>query len=260
MRASQPCARPGLGVVALIVFSILTGMVGAQVVPITTQSPSPTTVSGSASASATPSVSIPSSAPNGGITITEPAQTADASYYKIAQGVTVTFGWNFTSVLSYPTSLVVQAVCSDNSNTYTIASSLPGTASNVTWVPYDYDQRAAQSGQPALIQATYRLQIFDERGLTVAASPGLFSPNTKVQFALYIPQPYTPIAGEWLMAGGRKAAVLTAVSPSHHPPYRRLVLLGVQWRSVVAVGAHTASPFRCLDERGTAHGQLEHGG
>jgi len=172
-------------------------LVEAQVVPITVSPTSTAAASGTASAA---SVTIPSSAANGGITITEPAQTADASYYKIAQGVTVTFGWNFTSVLSYPTSLVVQAVCSDNSNTYTIASSLPGTATNVTWAPYDYDQSAAQSGNPALIQATYRLEIFDERGLNAAASPGLFAPNTKVQFALYIPQPYTPISGELMLA------------------------------------------------------------
>ncbi len=52
------------------------------------------------SATAT-SVNIPSSAPAGGITITQPVQTADPSYYKIAKGVDVTFGWNFTSVLQY---------------------------------------------------------------------------------------------------------------------------------------------------------------
>lgn len=165
-----------------------------QVVPIT----STITSSASASASAaTTAVTIPSTAANGGITITQPAQTADASYYKIASGVNVTFGWNFTSVLSYPTKLVVQAYCSDNSNTYTIASSIPGTATSVVWAPYLYDQQAIQSGQPALIQATYRLQIYDERGLSVAASPGLFAPNSNVEFALYIPQPYTPIAGEF---------------------------------------------------------------
>lgn len=175
----------------------------AQVVPI---QPTPTTTAannsgnnGAANPAPTTSptsIVIPSSAANGGITITDPVQTADASYYKLAQGVSVTFGWNFTSVLSYPTRLVVQAFCSENQNTYTIASSLPGTATSVVWAPYQYDQTAGQSGQPALIQATYRLQIFDERGLTVAASPGLFAPNTKVQFALYIPQPYTPISGE----------------------------------------------------------------
>lgn len=145
-------------------------------------------------------MSIASSAPNGGITVTEPQQTAAASYYKIAQGVSVTFGWNFTDVLRYPQSLVVAAYCSENSNTYTIASSLAGTATQVIWSPYDYDQNAVRSGQPQLIQASYRLQILDERGLSVSAQPGLFTPNTKVTFAMYQPLPYTPISGASLLA------------------------------------------------------------
>jgi hypothetical protein len=190
-------------------FLLADSLVASQVVPITVSSSSTTSATSSGSTSATASsVSIPSTAADGGITITQPVQTADASYYKIAKGVTVTFGWNFTSVLSYPTSLVVQAYCSDNSNTYTITSSLPGTATNVTWVPYEYDQNAAQSGNPALVQATYRLQIFDERGLSEAASAGRFQPNTAVEFALYIPQPYTPIAGEQQKEHKRLSKVL----------------------------------------------------
>lgn len=145
--------------------------------------------------------SIPQSAAAGGITITQPQQTAAQSYYKIAQGISVTFGWNFTSVLRYPSSLVVQAYCSENKNTYTIASSLAGTATAITWAPYDFDQSAIQLGQPQLIQATYRLQIFDERGLSVGLQPGLFQPNTKVEFALYQPKPYTPISAGWICAG-----------------------------------------------------------
>jgi hypothetical protein len=149
--------------------------------------------------------SIPQSAAAGGITITQPQQTAAQSYYKIAQGISVTFGWNFTSVLRYPSSLVVQAYCSENRNTYTIASSLAGTATAITWAPYDFDQSAIQLGQPQLIQATYRLQIFDERGLSVGLQPGLFQPNTKVEFALYQPKPYTPISSGWICAGCNSA-------------------------------------------------------
>jgi hypothetical protein len=179
----------------LLLFVVVATLTNTQVVPITPVQ-APTSSSGNQASSSASATAIPSTAANGGITITQPAQTADASYYKIAQGVNVTFGWNFTSVLSYPSSLVVQAYCSDNSNTYTIASSIAGTATSVVWAPYLYDQQAAQNGQPALIQATYRLQIYDERGLSIAASPGRFAPNQNVQFALYIPQPYTPIAGK----------------------------------------------------------------
>lgn len=151
-------------------------------------------------ASAAPTASgttsaIPSSAAAGGITITRPVQTAAASYYKIHSGVDVTFGWNFTSVLRYPTSLTVQAYCSSNANTYPITV-LPGTATQATWAPYEYSRTAAAAGQPALVEESYRLQIFDERGLNVGASPGLMSPNSQVTFALYVPQAYTPLSGE----------------------------------------------------------------
>lgn len=153
------------------------------------------------STSAVASSSIPQNAAAGGITITQPAQTAQASYYKIASGVPVTFGWNFTSILQYPSSLYVYAYCSENSNSYPIAASpsngLPGRATQVVWDPYSYSMTAQNSNLPQLIQATYRLKIFDERGENVGATGGLFQPNSKVEFALYIPSSYTPLAGEY---------------------------------------------------------------
>lgn len=173
--------------------------------------PIPVSNPGPASAAATPSSStIPSSAAAGGITMTQPVQTADASYYKIAQGVNVTFGWNFTSMLSYPASLTVQAYCTSNSNTYPIAT-LPGTATAAIWNPFQYSATAAASGLPALVQETYRLQVLDERGLGVGASPGLFQPNQKVQFALYIPQSYTPLSSGWICGSCKSAAVAGVV-------------------------------------------------
>ncbi|CAO1622280.1 unnamed protein product [Parajaminaea phylloscopi] len=169
---------------------------------------SPTSGGAAASSSAT---AIPSSAAAGGITITQPAQTADPSYYKIAPGVNVTFAWNFTSVLSYPASLTVQAFCTSNSNTYPIAT-LPGTATEAIWNPYQYSATAAAAGQPALVQETYRLQVIDERGLGVGASPGLFQPNQKVRFALYIPQSYTPLSSGWICGSCKSAAMAGVVA------------------------------------------------
>jgi len=154
---------------------------------------------GGGSNSVASSTSINPMAAAGGITITKPAQTAQASYYKIASGVPVTFAWNFTSIINYPSSLFVYAYCSENSNSYPIAASpsngLNGRATQVIWDPYSYSLAAAQSNLPQLIQATYRLKIFDERGENVGASGGLFQPNTRVEFALYIPSRYTPLAG-----------------------------------------------------------------
>ncbi|SPO41485.1 uncharacterized protein PSFLO_06967 [Pseudozyma flocculosa] len=172
--------------------------------------------SGSGSTSASPSVTIPSSAAAGGITITNPVQTADASYYKIASGVSVTFAWNFTSVIQYPSRLTVQAYCSDNAYTYQIGpTDLPGTATSVVWSPYDYSMSAAANPSlPQLVQATYRLQIFDERGLGVGASPGLMAPNTRVTFALYNPQAYTPLASGWICAACSGAPSLKTIHPA----------------------------------------------
>ena len=48
--------------------------------------------------------------PAGGLTITEPAQTAQASYYKIAPHETITFGWNFTSLKATPTRLYLSLI------------------------------------------------------------------------------------------------------------------------------------------------------
>ena len=79
---------------------------------------------------------IPQSAPAGGVTITQPPQTA-TSYFKIApsQPICITFGWNMTSVIATPTHLTVSAVC-DNGNTYAVGPTdgiIPGTATQVVY-------------------------------------------------------------------------------------------------------------------------------
>lgn len=88
-------------------------------------------------ATATPTVSVPQSAAAGGLLFTQPPQTAAASYYKIAPSNPVTFGWNFTSVLVYPTSLTVNAYCQSNGNTYPVGPTaadgvIAGTATQVS--------------------------------------------------------------------------------------------------------------------------------
>lgn len=146
----------------------------------------------SASASTT---SIPQTAAAGGIVITQPAeQASQQSYYKIASGVNVTFGWNFTSIIQQPSSLTVQAYNTEMSNTYLITV-LPGTATSVVWSPWDLQSSQRAQNKQDLTQATYRLQIYDERGLNTGIVGGRMTPNQKVQFALYIPQPYTSLAG-----------------------------------------------------------------
>ncbi|KAI0718392.1 hypothetical protein C8T65DRAFT_570743 [Cerioporus squamosus] len=136
-------------------------------------------------------LSIPQSAPAGSLTITKPPQTA-TSYFKIAPSNTVTFGWNFTNVLSTPTHLTVSAI-GENGNTYPVGPTdgiIPGTATEVKWDLWSYQQ--AHSNLP-LGPGSYVLHIWDDRGPGAARSPGLLQENSALQFALYTPLPYTPL-------------------------------------------------------------------
>ena len=135
---------------------------------------------------------IPQTAPAGGITITQPPQTA-TSFYKISPSQPITFAWNMTSVIATPTHLTVSAVC-DNGNTYAVGPTdgiIPGTATEVVWDIYAYQQ--ANPNRP-LAQATYTLNIWDDRGPGAARRPGYLEQNSGLRFALYTPQAYTPLA------------------------------------------------------------------
>ncbi|KZT10506.1 uncharacterized protein LAESUDRAFT_721885 [Laetiporus sulphureus 93-53] len=150
------------------------------------------------SSSSSTSVDIPSTAADGALTITQPPQTA-TSYFKIAESNTITFAWNFTNLYVTPTYLTVSAVC-DNGNTYPVGPTngiINGTATSVTWDLWSYQQ--ANPSTPLAV-ATYTLSIWGDSGPSVAASPGYLAPNSDLQFAMYSPQPYTPLS-EWSCSG-----------------------------------------------------------
>lgn len=128
----------------------------------------------------------------GEIVFTQPPLQS-TSYYKIAEGEYVTFGWNFSYLANYPTSITVSAAC-ENGNTYPIGPTdgvIAGDAQSVVWYPYGY--QTANPGLP-LAQAEYTLLVFGPGGPSAAATPGYLAPNSQLQFALYTPQPYTPLA------------------------------------------------------------------
>lgn len=59
----------------------------------------------------------------------------------------ITFGWNFTSLISTPAALTVQAYCSSNGNTYkvgptgaqgTVEGIIPGSATQVRFPPLSH--------------------------------------------------------------------------------------------------------------------------
>ncbi|KIJ66481.1 hypothetical protein HYDPIDRAFT_109525 [Hydnomerulius pinastri MD-312] len=163
--------------------------------------------SGATSASSTSSV--PADGEPGMIVFTLPPLQS-TSFYKIAAGEYVTFGWNFSYLAVAPTSITVSAVC-ENGNTYPIGPTdgvIPGDAQSVVWYPYGY-----QSANPSLplAQASYTLHIWGDGGESAIPTPGLLEPNSQLEFALYTPQAYTPLASGWQCAGcGGALAQFTA--------------------------------------------------
>ncbi|KAG6380715.1 hypothetical protein JVT61DRAFT_5093 [Boletus reticuloceps] len=149
-----------------------------------------------------PNATHTSIAPNGDpgeIVYTQPPLQS-TSFYKIAQGEYITFGWNFTNVAVTPTAITVSAAC-ENGNTYPVGPSdgiIAGNAQSVVWYPYGY-----QSANPSLplAQAEYTLLVFAQGGPSAIPSPGYLAPNSQLRFALYTPQPYTPLASGWQCAG-----------------------------------------------------------
>jgi hypothetical protein len=114
-----------------------------------------------------------------------------------------------------PTSLTVVASCSQNGNTYPVGPTnaagevenvIPGSSTQVIWSPFEYEQNGANV---PLAAATYRLQIYDERGPTAAQAGGRFSPYSGMEFALYRPQAYTPLPGELTSTGFNASTVRT---------------------------------------------------
>jgi len=144
--------------------------------------------------------------------MTQPAQTATAvSFYKIAPSDTITFGWNFTSLLVQPSSLTVSAVCADNGFTYPVGGAngdgvIPGTATSVLWDPYQYEQTP---GVQQLAEASYTLHINDERGPNALGTPGMFQAYSGLKFALYKPGVATPLS-QWQCPGCNSAYSLSA--------------------------------------------------
>ncbi|GAA5952431.1 hypothetical protein JCM21900_005307 [Sporobolomyces salmonicolor] len=157
------------------------------------------------------SISIPGTAPAGGLTYVTPAGTAAVSYYKIASGNPITFGWNYTSLYVTPSSLTFEAICTANGYTYPVTT-IAAAETSLVWDPWQYAQ--SPNALP-FAQASYTLRVFDERGIQATAQAGLFNgANSIVNFALYSPAAYTPLADGWTCTGCSFASVSQHLS---HP-------------------------------------------
>ncbi|KAK6347717.1 hypothetical protein TWF718_005554 [Orbilia javanica] len=128
--------------------------------------------------------------PPGGVAIQTPVTTSGSQYYKIGQKIT--FGWNYTSLIVSPSAVNVEAFCSGNSQTYTIAQNLSIAKPSVIW---DTGLFQPQNGQPPLAMGTYTLLIYDEKSAATAIPvAGNLAPFNGFRFGMYTPRPYTPLA------------------------------------------------------------------
>lgn len=127
--------------------------------------------------------------PAGTISLKTPALT-ESTYIKIGQFAT--FEWNYVSLSVTPRKLNIQAYCSYNSETYTVATDHPSAETSYVW---DTEAFQANATIP-LLTAQYNLQIYDsEANMTVIAQAGYLAPFSQ-KFYMYSPQAYTPWSGK----------------------------------------------------------------
>lgn len=139
-----------------------------------------------------------------------------------------------------PKTLTVVASCAANGNTYPVGPTdgkqnvFDGNTTEVHWCPYEWQQ---VPGQPAFAAASYTLKIYDERGDGTPRKGGWLSPYSGTIFGMYLPQPYTPLAGESIALAFRLSSSADT----------RLEVRDVQRRN--------APPWRA---RGTEHHDVVH--
>ncbi|TFY82895.1 hypothetical protein EWM64_g1109 [Hericium alpestre] len=210
---------------------------GGTISATATQGSQSASQSGSA-ASNSSQLNIPQTAPVGVLSVTQPPQTTIA-FFKLASNQPITFAWTFSDVLSTPKALTVSAVC-ENGITFPVGPTdgvIPGTATSVVWDPYSFQQANPNSPLP---QATYTLNIFDQRGPGAARAPGLLQANSALRFALYSPQAYTPIASGWQCSACNINSVVSqyAVHPAFVSIMATILVMFLSGIAVIRNGMH----------------------
>ncbi|KAI9792253.1 MAG: hypothetical protein M1835_007971 [Candelina submexicana] len=130
--------------------------------------------------------------PAGGIQmVTPPASLAAVNqYYKV--GDFVTFAWNYTSLSVSPKAIDIVATCSSNQHTYTLAvNQSVGETNAVTWDTGAYQKTATVP----LLTESYTLIIYDAAKEISATAQAGYLGQAQFPFAMYTPQPYTPLSG-----------------------------------------------------------------
>ncbi|KAI8647740.1 hypothetical protein BD408DRAFT_322 [Parasitella parasitica] len=122
----------------------------------------------------------------GAITFATPTRSGSVlPLYPIQSVANVTFKWGYTALRVRPVNLTLNAV-GPNSATVDITA-MDGSATEAIWnlglVPTD----------TPLMNGYYKIQLYDQRGVSVDYSPGWMVPCTSLSIALYSPDFYDPI-------------------------------------------------------------------
>ncbi|CAJ0834702.1 4484_t:CDS:2 [Entrophospora sp. SA101] len=114
------------------------------------------------------------------VIITEPASPKN-NIYKI--GFNIKFGWKYSQNFSIPPEQINVFAKTQSQQLYTVAANLTGNTTEVIWDT----SKQSSSGSGSLPMSTYRLFIFDERGIDAPPSPGRLQAFSGLNFYLYTP-------------------------------------------------------------------------
>lgn len=135
----------------------------------------------------TAAISINPNLPAGSVVLNVPTSTAN-TYVKA--GEYATFEWTFTNLIVSPTAVNVEAYCSANMQTYTIATNQSIDNTMAVWNTSD----VLATAEVGLMTAQYTLYIYDSNATaTSISSAGFLTPLTYI-FGVYLPQKYQPWA------------------------------------------------------------------
>lgn len=150
-------------------------------------SESPTPAGTRIFANNTATISINPNLPAGSIILNVPTSTAK-TYIKA--GDYATFEWSFTNLIVSPTAVNIEAYCSANMQTYTIATNQSIDDTQAIWNTSD----VLATADVGLMTAQYTLYIYDSNATATSISEaGFLTPLTYI-FGVYLPQKYQPWA------------------------------------------------------------------
>ncbi|KAI7895608.1 uncharacterized protein EV154DRAFT_413263 [Mucor mucedo] len=125
--------------------------------------------------------------PANAVFVTPTASKSVSPLYRIDNKENVTFAWSYSNLLVRPASLTMAAVA-PNGVTYTIGT-MAGDATTAVWQMKD-----VPAASP-LMMGMYKVQLYDQRGVSATPQPGWLAPATTLTIAFYSAESYQPVTG-----------------------------------------------------------------